>query len=305
MFQRFGTLGWSVTGIGRRPLPLAGYLAHDLCQPLPSSLDVPFDVVVHAAARSSPWGRREEFERQNVLATQHVLDACLRQGRPKLIFISSSSVYYQPAHQLGITEETPFPSKPINEYAATKRKAEALVEQYPGNWVILRPRAVIGPGDTVLFPRVLRAAQAGRLPLLISPDGPVVGDLIYIDNLVDCVVRAASAADITGCFNLTNNEPVAIIDFLLDVFARLGIPAPRRRLSVRTAMVSARILEWFYALCLPNREPPITQFGVHVFAYSKTFNVAKMLGTIGPPCVPLSEGVERIVSWVKGGGISL
>jgi 2-alkyl-3-oxoalkanoate reductase len=293
-----------VTGIGRRSLPLAGYFVHDLSRPLPPSFDLPFDVVVHNAARSSPWGRREEFERHNVQATQHVIDACLRQGRPKLLFLSSSSVYYRPAHQLGITEETPLPSRPINDYAATKRKAEALVRRYPGSWAILRPRAVIGPGDTVLFPRILRAARAGRLPLLISPDGPVVGDLIYIDNLVDSVVRAATAADVQGCFNLTNNEPVPILDFLLDVFDRLGIPAPRRRVSVRTAMVTARLLEWFYTVCLPDREPPITRFGVHVFAYSKTFNVSKMLVTMGQPRVPLTEGVKRIVAAIKGGGPS-
>ncbi len=298
-------MGWATAGIGRRALANPGYHVHDLSRPLPASFDRPFAVVVHAAARSSPWGSRQEFEHHNVQATQHVIDYCLRNGRPKLVFLSSSSVYYSPRHQLGIAEDTPFPARPVNQYAATKRRAEALVCRYPGAWVILRPRTVIGPGDTVLLPRIVRAAEAGRLPLLIAPDGPVVGDLICIDNLVDCVVAAASRSDIVGYYNLTNNEPVPIIDFLLDLFRRLNIPAPRRRVSVRTALTTARLLEWFYALCLPGREPPITRFGVHVFAYSKTFNVAKMLATFGPPRVSLTTGVEHIVSWVKGGGLSL
>src|SRR5262249_38661197 len=133
------------------------------------------------------------------------------------VFLSSSSVYYRPCHQFGITEETPLPERPVNHYAATKRKAESLVAAYPGPWVILRPRAVFGPGDTVLFPRILRAAQAGRLPLLVA-DGPVTGDLIYIENLVDYTVRAATDPLVRGCFNLTNNEPVPVLDFLLDIF---------------------------------------------------------------------------------------
>jgi nucleoside-diphosphate-sugar epimerase len=221
-----------------------------------------------------------------------------------VVFLSSSSVYYRPAHQWGVTEETPLPRRAVNDYAAAKIRAEQRVQRYPGPWVILRPRAVFGPGDTVLLPRLIRAAHAGRLPLLTAPDGPVVGDLLYVDNLVDCVVRAAAEPTVHGCFNVTNNEPVPLIDFLLDVFARLGVPTPRRRVSVRFAMAAARVLEWYYALFRPREEPPLTRFGVHVFAYSTTFDVSRMLVTFGPPRVPLGEGVDRVVAWVKGGGLS-
>ncbi len=299
--ERCRRLSWQVAGIGRRRLDQPGYFVHDLTRPLPDSFRPPCDVVVHAAARASPWGRRRDFVRQNVWATRNVIDFCLRHGRPRLVFLSSSSVYYRPAHQLGITEETPLPARAVNDYARTKRMAEELVRQYPGEWVILRPRAVFGPGDTVLLPRVLHAARVGRLPLLAEPNGPAVGDLIYIDNLVDCIVRAAADRSIHGCFNITNNEPIAIREFLLDLLRRLDIPAPRRSVSLRAAMLTAGLLEGFYALCLPDREPPLTRFGVHVFAYSKTFDVSRMLVTMGPPRVPLREGVERTVAWVKGG----
>jgi nucleoside-diphosphate-sugar epimerase len=299
LFGRFRRMGWSVTGVGRRTLSLPGYVARDLVEPLPEAFG-PFDVVVHAAARSSPWGLRSEFERQNVVATRSVIDHCVRHGRPKLVFISSSSVYYGPYHQLGISEETAMPARAVNHYAATKREAEALVMQYPGEWVILRPRAVFGPGDTVLLPRVLHAARSGRLPLLTSRDGEAIGDLIYIDNLVDYIVRSATSDGIRGCFNLTNNEPVPLSAFLLDILRLLDIPAPRRRVSVRKAMLAAGLLELLYAIVSPNKEPPITRFGIHVFAYSKTFDVSKMLAAMGPPRVSLAEGAERTVAWVKG-----
>lgn len=296
--ERFREMGWRVVGIGRRQTDQPGYLQHDLTTTLPDSLG-PFDVIVHAAARSSPWGTRREFERQNVLATRLVLDHAERHGRPRVVFISSSSVYYRPEHQLGITEETPLPSKAVNLYAATKQQAEGLVKGYAGQWVILRPRAVFGPGDTVLLPRVLAAARAGKLPLLVPRGGPAVGDLIYIDNLVDGIVRAATDPAVSGCVNVTNNEPVVITDFLLEFFAKLGIPAPRRRVAVWKAMLAAGLIERFYALLRPGHEPPITRFGVHVFAYSKTFDVSRMLRTLGPPRVSLAEGVERTVAWER------
>jgi nucleoside-diphosphate-sugar epimerase len=297
LFDRFQSMGWEVTGVGRRPIAHPSYVAHDLARPLP--FEGSFDVVVHAAARASPWGRLGEFRQQNVVATKQVIDHCVAHGLPKLVFISSSSVFYTAGHQLGITEETPMPAKAVNDYAATKREAEELVRRYPGDWAILRPRAVFGPRDTVLLPRILEAARKGKLPLLTTKDDPAVGDLIYIDNLTDCIVRAAADDGIRGCFNLTNNEPVAIQDFLFDLFRRLGLPRPGRRVPVGTAMFAAGAIELVHRVFLPWKEPPITRFGIHVFAYSKTFDVSKMLAAMGPPRVSLAEGLERTVAWIR------
>lgn len=298
--RRLFELGWHTSGIGRRSSDLPGYVSHDLTRSLPEEFG-PFDVVIHAAARSSPWASRRQFEADNVRATERLLHYCRTHGRPKFIFISSSSIYYRPSHQLGITEDDPPAEKPVNHYAASKIRAEQLVRNYEGTWVILRPRAVFGPGDTVLFPRILAAARAERLPLLTSPDGPVRGDIIYIDNLVEMIIEAARHNGIVGEYNLTNDQPVVIVDLLLDIFARLQIPLPKRRVSTRSAMFFATLLEYIYGIFLPWSEPPITRFGVHVFAYSKTFNVAKMREAFGSPKVSLETGVERFVEWIRSG----
>jgi 2-alkyl-3-oxoalkanoate reductase len=185
----------------------------------------------------------------------------------------------------------------VNDYAATKYAGEQFVRAYPGRWVIVRPRAVFGPGDTVLFPRILAAARAGKLPLITTAGPPATGDLIYIDTLVDYLLAVATRQDVAGCYNLTNNQPVVIQNFLLDVFARLGLPAPTRRVRVRTAMIAAAVTEAVYRLLRLPGEPPITRFGVGVFAWSKTFNVTKALTDLGPPSVSLADGVEAFVRW--------
>jgi nucleoside-diphosphate-sugar epimerase len=260
--------------------------------------------VIHAAARSSPWGSKTAFHLDNVRATQNVIDFCSRIGNPKLIFVSSSSVYYRNCHQLNITELSKQAIQPVNRYAATKQQAEQIVRHYSGDWAILRPRAVFGPGDTVLLPRILEAARQGRLPM-ITPNGPpIVGDLIYIDNLVDYLLAAILSSDVVGEFNLTNNQPVEINSFLLDIFRKLGIAEPRRTLSVKKAMLGATLLEAFHRLFIPWKEPAITRFGVHVFAYSKTFDVSKSIRLMGPPKVSIEEGVRRVVE-EQLGSISL
>ena len=299
VLRRFADLGWTVMGIGRRPNDSPSYLSHDLRHPLPASMDFKPDAVVHAAALSSPWGSRRAFREHNVTATQHVIDYCRRNGCPRFVYISSSSVYYQACDQFDLSESMPVAQHPINRYAASKIEAEKVVATYEGEHVILRPRAVFGPDDTVLFPRILRAARAGRLPLLYRDGEAAVGDLIYIDNLVDYIATVVTNRDVKGTFNLTNNEPVPIAAFLLSVFEQLGVRPPRKRVNVKTAMRLARVLEMFHGVFLPWIEPPITRFGVHVFAYSKTFDVRRAVEILGAPQVSNAEGAKRFVDWVK------
>ena len=289
--------GVAALGVGRRPLESPDYRQVDLSEPF--TLTSRPETVVHAAALSSPWGRRSDYETNNVEATRQVIDYCRRTGWPRLVYLSSSSVYYENADQLDISESTPLPRRPINLYAETKKRAEALVAEYEGPRLILRPRAVFGPGDSVVFPRIVTAARAGKLPLLVRSGPPVLGDLIYIDNLTDILLQSIRNDWPNGCINLTNHEPVPIIDFLLQLLERLGIPRPRRQVRVHTAMVAAGLLETLHRLFLPGKEPPITRFGVSVFAYSKTFDVSKMLGIFGPPRILVREGVERFVQWVE------
>ncbi|MGB3119473.1 MAG: NAD-dependent epimerase/dehydratase family protein [Verrucomicrobiales bacterium] len=289
--------GVAALGVGRRPLESLDYRQVDLSEPF--TLTSRPETVVHAAALSSPWGRRSDYETNNVEATRQVIDYCQRTGWPRLVYLSSSSVYYENADQLDISESTPLPRRPINLYAETKKRAEALVAEYEGPRLILRPRAVFGPGDSVVFPRIVTAARTGKLPLLVRSGPPVLGDLIYIDNLTDILLQSIRNDWPDGCINLTNHEPVPIIDFLLQLLERLGIPRPRRQVRVHTAMVAAGLLETLHRLFLPGKEPPITRFGVSVFAYSKTFDVSKMLGIFGPPRILVREGVERFVQWVE------
>ena len=293
--------GYHVTGVSRsaaRSGSVDSFFAHDLTKPLPDTGNR-YDVVVHCAALSAPWGPPAAFRAQNVEATRNVIDYARRCGCTQFVFISSSSVYYQHGDQWNLTEETPFPAKPINVYAATKLEAERLVQASGLPAVILRPRAVFGPGDTVLFPRILRAAQRGVLPRMRRRDGASPqGDLIYIENLCYYIERAI-AENARGAFNLTNGEPVDLYRFLGTIFAELGYPPVMRSVPVGVAFPVAALFENVSRWIFGYREPPITRFGVEVMAYSKTFDVSKTLAAFGPPPVPLEEGVRRFIAWQR------
>jgi nucleoside-diphosphate-sugar epimerase len=226
-----------------------------------------------------------------------VIEFCRRVGHPRLLYVSTSAVFYREEHQYALTEDSPIGPEFVNLYAETKYAGETLLNDYEGEHCVLRPRAVFGPGDTVLFPRVLEAARKGMLPVITGQGGPVMGDLVYIDTLTDYLLRAAMAPKLAESYNITNAQPVDLQALLHDVLRRLKLPAPSWKVKVGTAMKASVAMEWVWRTLKLRGEPPLTRFGVGVFAYSKTFDPSRTLHDLGQPSVALDDGVARFIEW--------
>ncbi|MGV8848100.1 MAG: NAD-dependent epimerase/dehydratase family protein [Propionibacteriaceae bacterium] len=290
--------GWEVVGLGRKARPasdVCDYIAHDLRSPLIADLEV--DAVIHAAALATPWASPDDYHRDNVEATLHVRAWAETHGRPRIAYISSSSVLYRDADQFDLTEDSPPPpdGQQINVYSRTKRRGERVIQAYEGGWVVLRPRAVFGVGDTVLLPRVVTAARRGVLPRFVRRDGHVVRcDLTPVGSVSHYVLEAV-AKGATGVLNVTNGEAVELDGFVDDVLARLGIVARRPRVPVGVAMALAGVAERASGLVANYAEPPITRFGVSMFARSKTFDASALHAALGPAPVTVAETVDGLV----------
>ena len=92
---------------------------------MPFDLDYEPDVVIHAAALASPWARREDYQRHNVEATRNVIAFCEARGRPRLVYLSSSSVFYRNEHQFELTESSPIGPDFVNDYAGDQVRGRA------------------------------------------------------------------------------------------------------------------------------------------------------------------------------------
>jgi nucleoside-diphosphate-sugar epimerase len=212
-------------------------LTRDPLQPLVAGMDVVF----HLAALSSPWGSRAAFRAINVDATQRLLDAARVAGCGGLIHASTPSIYAEPRDRIGLTEDSAVGPRFANDYAATKYAAERLVlaADAPGfRTVALRPRAIVGPNDNVLLPRILRdrhLAVAGRRAI-----------------------------------NISGGDPRPVRELLGALFTRIGQSPRFVAVPTSLAMTVAGAMEQVAAL-LPGRpEPPVTRYGVMTFGFSQT-----------------------------------
>lgn len=253
-------------------------LVRDDLAPLVDSIDTVF----HLAALSSPWGPRAAFRAINVDATRRLLAAARAAGVRRFVHASTPSIYAEARDRLGLTEADPPARHFANHYAATKFAAEvAVLAASDGamETVAIRPRAIVGRHDTVLLPRLLRAAQSGRVRL---PRGGTA--LIELTSAHDAAA-AFVAADRDGLggrvFNISGGAPRPLRDLLATIFAQLGRPLQIGSIGARPALAVASVMEAISA-ALPGRpEPPLTRYTVKTMAFSQTFDLTAARQDLG------------------------
>ena len=255
--------------------------------------------VFHCGALSSPWGSRSLFEVANVVGTRNVIEGCRRHGVERLVYVSSPSVYRRDGNGGAHSEDAEQDGRPLNHYVATKRAAERLVRSSGLDVISIRPRALFGPGDETLFPRVLRAIRRGRFPLIGRHD-PLM-DCTFVENVVDALLLAAEApTDRSGSFyNITNGQPMLRSELFGRLFAEVGIPYRPRVIPLALAKVIARGAEFCsHGFTAGQVEPALTRYTVDVLSREQILDISaaqKELGYV--PRVTVDEGLEKFGKW--------
>ena len=258
------------------------------------------EAVCHAGTLSAPWGPKNDFVAINVTGTKHVVEGCMRQGVRRLVSISSSSVIFNGQDQENLTENAPYPTRFASIYSQTKAEAEQLVREQQGGkleTVVLRPKALFGPGDTSLLPRLLEAARRHRLPQI--GDGANRVDLAYIDNAVLAVQQAMLQPTAVGnIYHITNGESPLLWDVIRYVLKALDYPHHLRPLNFKVAYGFAALLETQSALT--HREPLLTRYTVAVLGRTQTYDISSARKSLNySPKITISEDIERTIAAMK------
>lgn len=251
--------------------------------------------VFHAAALCTPWAPLAELRAINVEGTRNVVESCLSNGVARLIHVSSTAILFDARDRLDIPGDAPPPRRSICGYAASKREAEAVVHsgvERGLDAVLVRARAIFGPGDGALLPRVLESARKGRLRRI--GHGRNVIDLTYVDNLVFGLVLAWLRGARGDTLTITNASPVELWPTLEWLVAGLGYPTPLRAIPYGVARTVAHALELAHRLLPRLGEPALTRYTAALLARSQTFDPRGALEKLGyRPLVSVATGLRR------------
>ncbi len=264
------------------------------------------DVVFHVAALTDVWGRRPAMWRTNVLGTEHVLQACRRQGVGRLVYTSTPSVVFGDGDLCGVDESQPYPRRYRSWYPRTKAEAEQRVLQANSaalRTVALRPHLIWGPGDPHLIPRVIERARAGRLVRV--GDGRNRVDVTYITNAARAHLQACDAlarGQAAGrAYFISQGQPVELWPWLDEILLRLDLPPVTRSVSYRMARRVGGVLEVLHAVTGRPREPIMTRFIASQLACSHYFDISAARRDLGyAPEIGTAEGLERLIADLRG-----
>lgn len=254
-----------------------------------------FDRVINLAAQAGVRYSITDphaYVQSNLVGFLNILEGC-RHGRvPQLLYASSSSVY-------GLNTKMPFSvhhnvDHPISLYAATKKANELMAHTYSHLYglptVGLRFFTVYGPWgrpDMALF-LFTKAILEGR-PIRVFNHGRMKRDFTYIDDIVEGVVRALDfipkgdpswrgdrpdPGTSTGpyrVFNIGNNNPVELMDFIGVLEEKLGRKAEKEFLPMQQGDVTA--------------------------TYADIEDLFEAVGF--KPKTGIAEGIGRFVEWYK------
>lgn len=261
------------------------------------------DFVIHCGALSSPWGKYKNFYEANVVGTQNVIEGCLKWNVNRLIHVSTPSIYFYYDERKNVKEDDVLPTKFVNHYAKTKYLAELEIDkafQQGLPAITIRPRALFGPGDQAIFPRLIKVCEKGIFPKIGS--GEVEIDMTYIENVVDAIVLCLSSSDSTlgQKYNITNGERVNLYSMIELVMNRLEKSFTYKEISFKKAFFLAKSLERISTLLLGGKEPLLTRYTVSVLSQSQTLSIEKARKELGyEPAISIEQGTNEFIEWWK------
>lgn len=193
------------------------------------------DVVYHLAARVSIPASilyPREYNDVNVGGTVALLEACRDVGIKRLVFGSSATVYGDQPIQPVRESIEPRPAVP---YAVSKLAAEQYLFTIGrlSNFetVALRIFNAYGPGQPLppthapVIPQFVNAIL-GKGSVLVNGKGEQTRDFVYIDDVVDALVSAATAADVNGqVINVGSGEEISINGLISKISAIVDLKA--------------------------------------------------------------------------------
>ena len=207
------------------------------------------DCVFHLAAKVNVRDSLlypREYNHVNVGGTVTLMEAMRDVGIKRVVFISSGAIYGFQDEQPLREDRQPNPQSP---YAVSKLSAEYYIRTIGSLWqietVCLRVFNAYGPGQNLssiqgpVIPNFIRQASH-KGSLVVHSDGSQTRDYIYLDDVVNAVISAATAPDINRLIiNIGSGLETSILDLTKlvaevvgntpeVVFYSKGDPGPQR-----------------------------------------------------------------------------
>ena len=235
-------------------------------------------VIGHAQIGGS---QPEEFVRNNVQATERLLEAALRHKVPYVVSISSSVVN----------------SMAIDDYTETKKAQEAMVAASGIKQIVLRPTLMFGWFDRKHVGWLARLMQ--KVPVFPIPSsGKFLRQPLFAGDFCD-VIASAIDKEMTGAYNITGQERIDYIDLIRAVKKATGAKAHIQTIPYGLFWSLLKVNALF------DRNPAFTVGQLKALVTPDVFEVIDWPTIFGIRATPLQEALDKTFRDPVYSGITL
>jgi len=260
------------------------------------------DYVFHCAAMVSDWAPLSDMVRVNVAGTRHLAEAAIACGRLRRFIYLSSMVVFGMQPQRNLDESAPL-IHTGDHYNETKIGAEEAVRRLMRERgleaAILRPPYIYGPRDRQFLPRVLENIKAGRFRFIGSGMNPL--SLIYVGNLVEALLLAATHPDAAGqVFLVTNGDMITRRRLIEIICEETGYPVPGSHVPTWLVRLVCPVIEGLHALRRSPEPPLVNKFRLKFMVTPLTYSIDKARRVLGyKPNGTTEETLRQTLAWFR------
>lgn len=258
------------------------------------------DIVYHLAGLIDIKPGNEEMIRKiNVEGTKNVVEACIKCGVKKLVYMSSVDVYVPLPIGEKMTELNRFyPDKLEGEYAKTKAEATNFVFDSQGrNGLqinVVYPGACFGPYDFKISSvgEMIRMYMDGKFPISLG-----FGGYNFVD--VRDVAKGTYLAAIKGKPGegyLLTGTPSTVDGFIASLARAMNKRPPRIKLPLAVAKAVAPIMEVYYDKL--DKTPVFTRYTIRKLTSNYDFSYEKAKNELGYQPRSMDETVRDTIKWI-------
>lgn len=250
------------------------------------------DVVFHLAGIVEIGsGKKKTIMKVNVEGTKNVLDSCLKNGIPRLVYTSSVHAIPELPKDQWMTEVDRFdPDLVHGLYAKSKAMATSLVlaaKDSPLDVVVVHPSGVIGPFDFKLsnVSQVFIDFLCGRLNAYLS------GGYNFVDvRDVAAGIRLAAEKGQRGeCYILSGSE-ITVKELLDEIAAIEGRKRIKTKLAFWFILSMSYLAEFYYKLA--KSKPLFTHYSILVLRSNRHFDNSKAVCELGYATRDIRESIR-------------
>jgi nucleoside-diphosphate-sugar epimerase len=187
-----------------------------------------------------PAYERDAMFDANVRGTERVLDAAVRAGVPRIVYVSTGNVYGNTRGQVVDESYTrPQPPDYLSYYDETKYRAhqvalDRIAEGAPV--IIVQPGSVYGPGDHSELGNMIDQTRAGKLKLRLFPEAGFM--FVHVEDVAAGILLAHDRGRVGESYNLGGQK--GTIGGLVEKTAELSGRTPPR-LTMPPALIKLAV----------------------------------------------------------------